>query len=74
MSTLAEIQEAITKLPIPERNALAAWLNSQAPSALDAEDEAQLLRSLEAAKKDLDNGKGVPLEDARRLIASWAGR
>ncbi|MDB6030519.1 MAG: hypothetical protein JWM16_857 [Verrucomicrobiales bacterium] len=38
MSTLAEIQEAITKLPKPERNALSAWLNPQDQPALDAKD------------------------------------
>jgi hypothetical protein len=74
MSTLAEIQEAVTQLPGKERKALQVWLNSQAEPEMSAQEEEHLLRSLDAAIGDLDAGKGVPLEEARKRIGSWAAR
>ena len=59
MSTLPEIQEAITRLPEEERRALSAWLDSQNPKALSPGDEDKLLRSLDQALRDIDNGKGI---------------
>jgi len=74
VSTLVEIQEAITRLGDSEKNALSLWLESQTAHAMTAADEERLLRSLDEAIRDVDTGKGVPLEDARKLVASWAGR
>lgn len=74
MSTLAEIQEAIARLPTQEKQALSVWLNSQMESALDSQEEEALIRSLDEAKSDLAQGKGMPIEDVRKLVASWAGR
>jgi len=39
MSTLAEIQEAVTRLRDEEKKALSLWLNSQAAPELSDEDE-----------------------------------
>jgi hypothetical protein len=61
MSTLAEIQEGITRLPEEERRVLSAWLDSQNPRALSPQDEDELLCSLDEALRDLDNGKGIPV-------------
>ena len=74
MSTLVEIQEAITRLGDDEKSALSLWLQSQTAPAMTASDEQRLLRSLDEAIRDVDAGKGVPLEEARKLVASWAGR
>jgi hypothetical protein len=74
MSTFAEIQEAITALPETERHALSAWLASQNPPHLTPEDEASLLRSLDQATRDVDQGKGVPLSAAQKLVRTWAGK
>jgi hypothetical protein len=73
MSTLVEIQEAITHLGEDEKTALSLWLQSLTAPAMSATDEQRLLRSLDEAIRDVDSGQGVPLEDARKLVASWAG-
>ena len=74
MSTLAEIQEAVTRLHDDERKALSLWLNSQTAPELSAADEQQLLRSLDEAIRDVDAGQGVPIEDVRKLIPSWVAK
>jgi hypothetical protein len=74
MSTFAEIQEAIIALPETQRHALSAWLASQNPPQIAAEDETLLLRSLDDAIRDLDHGKGVSLSAARKLVRTWAGK
>ena len=67
MSTLVEIQEAITRLGGDEKCALSLWLQSLTAPALTALDEQRLLRSLDEAIRDVDTGKGVPLEEG----ANW---
>jgi len=74
MSTLAEIQEAITHLGKDEKAALSLWLESQSAPAMTAVDEERLLRSLDEAIRDVDTSKGVPLEEVRKLVASWAAK
>ncbi len=74
MSTLAEIQEAVAHLPGNEQQALRLWLNSQFEPELTAEEEQRLLRSLDEAAKDLAAGKGVPMDEVRKRVGSWAAR
>ena len=74
MSTLVEIQDAITKLRDDERSALAAWLMSRGVPELSAEDEQRLLRSLDEAIRDVDAGQGVPIGDVRQRVTSWAAK
>ena len=74
MSTLMEIQEAVGKLPPSEKTALSLWLDSQATPTLTADEEQQLLRSLDEAVRDVDAGRGVSLQDAHKLVASWAAK
>jgi hypothetical protein len=74
MSTLAEIQEAVMKLRDDEKAALSLWLNSQTEPAMSAEEEQQLLHSLDQAMRDVDAGKGVTLADEHKLMASWAAK
>ena len=74
MSTLIEIQDAVAQLPNDERKALQLWLNSQSESELTALEEQRLLRSLDEAVRDLDAGKGVPLDEVRKQVASWAAK
>lgn len=73
MSSLAQIQEAITGLTENERQALSIWLASE-PPALAPEDESRLLKSLDNAIRDLDAGKGASARTARKLVRSWAGK
>ncbi len=74
MSTLAEIQEAVTRLRDEEKKALSLWLNSQAAPKLSDEDEQRLLHSLDEAIRDVDAGKGVPIEDVRKRVRSWVAK
>jgi hypothetical protein len=74
MSTLAEIQDAVAKLPGDEKKALALWLDSQADPSLPTDEEQQLLISLDEAMRDLDTGKGVSIVEARNRVAAWAGK
>ena len=74
MSTLAEIQDAVARLPSNERKALQLWLNSQSGPELSAEEEQRLLRSLDKATRDIDAGKGVSIEEVCKRVGSWAGK
>jgi len=74
MSTLAEIQDAVAKLPVDERKALLTWLASVDEPEISTQDEQQLLHSLDEAIRDIDAGKGVPIKDVRRRVSSWAAR
>ena len=74
MSTLAEILEAVTKLRDDEKKTLSLWLNSQTEPELSAEEEQRLVRSLDDTIRDVDAGKGVPMEDVRQRVASWAAK
>jgi hypothetical protein len=71
MSTLLEIQEAITHLNVEEKSAFSLWLNSQIPLNLTTTEEDVLLRSFDAAARDLSAGKGVPLDEVRKQMRSW---
>jgi hypothetical protein len=74
MSTLVEIQDAVAHLPGDERKALQVWLNSQTGPELTLQEEQRLLRLLDEAVRDIDAGKGVPINDVRKRVASWAAK
>jgi hypothetical protein len=74
MSTLVEIQDAVVRLPGNERQALQLWLNSQSEPHFTASEEARLLRSLDDAARDIDAGKGVPINDVRKRVGTWAAK
>jgi hypothetical protein len=74
MSTLIEIQDAVAQLPSNEKKALQLWLNSQAEPEMTAQEEQCLLCSLDEAMRDIDAGKGVSMDEARRRISSWAAK
>ena len=74
MSTLAEIQKAIEKLPAKEKHALSAWITSQSEDQVSEREEAALLASLDRAAEQLDSGKGVPLEAVRGMVGKWASK
>ena len=69
-----EIQEAVAKLRDDEKAALSLWLNSQAAPAINAQEEQQLLRSLDDAIREVDAGRGVSVQDAHKLVASWVAK
>ncbi|MEK7677267.1 MAG: hypothetical protein AAB676_15670 [Verrucomicrobiota bacterium] len=72
MSTLIEIQDAVAQLSSNERKALQIWLNSQAEPEMTAQEEQRLLRSLDEAIRDIDAGKGIPIDEVRKRVGSWA--
>jgi hypothetical protein len=74
MSTLAEIQNAVDQLPGNEKKALQFWLNSQTEPDMTAQEEERLLRSLDAAQRDIDAGKGVSTDEVRNRVGSLASR
>jgi hypothetical protein len=59
MSTVAEIQKAIERLPQKDQAALTAWLQSREQPILSKQEEAALLASLDKAAAELDAGRGV---------------
>jgi hypothetical protein len=74
MSTMAEIQEAISELPAKEKSALAAWLQSQEEPFLSEKEEAALLARLDEAAAQLNAGQGIPIEQVREMIGRWAAK
>ena len=74
MSTLAEIQDAVAKLPPNERKALMTWLASENEPEINAAEEQQLLRSLDKAIRDIGAGKGVSIDGVRKRVSSWAAK
>lgn len=74
MSTIAQIQEAIEKLPANEKSALAAWLQSQEEPIISEAEETALLARLDKASAELDTGNGVSLARVREKIRGWAGK
>ncbi len=71
MSSVVEIQAAIEKLSPTEKTALAIWLESQQELVMSPAEEAALLDRLDAAARELDAGKGVPLEEVRDMVGKW---
>ena len=74
MSTITEIQEAIEKLPLNEKSALVAWMQSQEEPIMSDAEEKALLARLDKAAAELDAGKGVPVDRVREKIRGWAGK
>jgi len=76
MSTIAEIESAIERLPVAEREALEGRLLSRrfGLDALDATERAALLASLDEAEREIDGGRGLSADDLRRDVRAWAGR
>ena len=66
MSTVAEIESALEKLPVEAQREVAAWLETylwpETPAMLAAIDEAE---------RSLSEEGGVPVEDVRKNLRSW---
>jgi hypothetical protein len=74
MSTLIEIQDAVARLPSSEKKALQLWLNSQAELEMTPQEEQRLLRSLDEAMRDIDDGKGVSIDKVPQRVGAWAAK
>ncbi len=73
MSTVSEIEDAIRRLPPPEREALETRLLSRrfGLDTLDAAERAELLASIDEADREIESGRSVSGEDLRRDIRAW---
>ncbi|HUG10564.1 MAG TPA: hypothetical protein VMM36_06100 [Opitutaceae bacterium] len=66
MSTVAEIESAIEKLPVEAQRELAAWLEARLwPESQD------MLAAIDEAERSLAGEGGVPLEDVRKNPGKW---
>jgi hypothetical protein len=65
---MAEIQQAIERLPAQEKKALSAWFSSQDEPEMSAAEEAALLASLDKAARQLDAGQGMPMERVPGMV------
>ncbi len=74
MSTLMEVQEAVSRLPSRDKKALQVWLESQAEPEMTPQEEQLLLHSLDKAMRDIDAGKGVSIDELRQRVGSWAAK
>jgi hypothetical protein len=72
MSTAAEIEEAIERLPVAERESLENRLLSRrfGLDTLKDGERAELLASLDEAERDLDAGRGLSADDLRQAVRS----
>jgi hypothetical protein len=76
MSTVAEIENAIQLLPAVEREALESRLLVRrfGLDALDENERAELLASLDEAEREIDAGRFHSAAELRQAVRSWAGR
>ena len=66
MSTVAEIESALEKLPVAKQREVAAWLEAKLWPETPA-----MLASIDEAERSLAEEGGVPLEDVRRNLSQW---
>ncbi len=66
MSTVAEIETALEKLPIEAQRQIAAWLEAR----LWPETRA-MLAAIDEAERSLSDEGGVPVEEVRRDLRTW---
>jgi hypothetical protein len=76
MSTTAEIETAIERLPASEREALEARLLTRrfGLAALDEAERAELLASLDTAEAEIRAGNSHSAEELRKAVRQWAGK
>jgi hypothetical protein len=68
VSTVQEIKEAIAQLPEEVRMTLLQWIHTK-EEADTPEGDAELLRQAEEGARQLEAGRGVTLERARKLTS-----
>jgi hypothetical protein len=66
MSTVAEIESALEKLPMQAQCEVAAWLESRIWPAPEA-----MFEAIDEAERSLAEEGGVPVEDVRKNLRQW---
>ncbi len=74
MSTLIEVQDAVSRLPSSDKKALRIWLESQTEPQMTPQEEQLLLHSLDQGMRDIDAGKGVSIDQVRQRVGAWAAK
>src|SRR2546430_16471507 len=76
MATVQEIERAIERLPETERNALESRLLARrcGLSSLNDEEQAELLRSLDEAEREIDEGRRYNTEEMRPAFRGMLGQ
>jgi hypothetical protein len=76
MSAVADIEKAIEKLPSQERDALESRLLARrfGLAALEENERAELLASLDSAESEIDSGFGHTGDELRQALRSWVGK
>jgi len=73
MATVQEIEQAIERLPETERNALESRLLARR-CGLNDEEQAELLRSLDEAEREIDEGRSYNTDEMRQALRGWLGK
>ncbi len=66
MSTVAEIESALAKLPVEAQREVAAWLETRLWPETSA-----MLNAIDEAERSLSEEGGVPIEEIRQNLRSW---
>ncbi|MEO6993483.1 MAG: hypothetical protein ABI273_07630 [Lacunisphaera sp.] len=66
MSTVAEIESALAKLPVEAQREVAAWLESRLWPETPA-----MLAAIDESERSLAEEGGVSVEDARQNLRKW---
>ena len=66
MSTVAEIESALEKLPVDAQRAVAAWLEAKLWPETPA-----MMAAIDEAERSLAEEGGVPVEEVRQNLRSW---
>jgi len=74
MSSVQEIQAAISQLPEADRISLLQWIHQNEEAEGLSDDEANLREEAEKGAQELDAGQGVTLDQARRMTSQWTTR
>ena len=76
MSSMQEIEEAIERLPKAERDALESRLLAKRCGlfGLNDDEQSELLRSLDEAERDIDEGRSHSADDMRQALRGWLGK
>lgn len=75
VSTVEDIEQAIERLPAVQREILESHLLVRrfGLGSLSEQESAELLKSLDEAERDIDQGRSHTADDLRKAVRSWTG-
>jgi hypothetical protein len=74
--SIEQIEEAIERLPVAERDALESRLLARrfGLDVLSEAERAELMASLNEAERDIDEGRSYNGDQLRHAVRSWLGK